>query len=229
MTPDDVIPLRMATYMNTPPHPLAGRPGLVNGYVVRHARGAFLFDTGMGDAPIPIPGFAPSRRDLRDALEEVGVEPARVVAIANSHLHFDHCGGNRLFPGVPIYAQRRERENADLPHYTLPEYVAFPGARYVLVEEDAEPLEGIRIIATPGHTVGHQSVAVETSAGVVVLAGHAIYSREEWLGAPAMERSEEARRSADRLRGLGPRRVHFGHDDGVWERGAEVTNHSTNV
>ena len=43
---------------------------------------------------------------------------------------------------------------------------------------------GIRIVATPGHTPGHQSLAVETDRGLVVLAGQAVYTVDEWVGTP---------------------------------------------
>src|SRR5205085_97962 len=53
-----------------------------------------------------------------------------VRAIVNTHLHFDHCGGNRRFAGTPTYVQRRELEAAVAPDY-VEEWVRFPGASYV--------------------------------------------------------------------------------------------------
>jgi N-acyl homoserine lactone hydrolase len=60
------------------------------------------------------------------------------VLVINTHLHFDHCGGNRLFPGVPIYVQRSEREAARRPDYTIPEWVEFEGATYEELDGPAE-------------------------------------------------------------------------------------------
>ncbi len=217
VTLDDSIIIQLADYVYPPGHRLAGQRGLVNGFVVRHPGGVLLSDTGMGTASIPIPGFAPTRRDLVQALASLGIGLGEVRMIANSHLHFDHCGGNRLFPGVPIYVQRRERENGQRPGYTLDDYVSFDRANYMLLDNDANPLEGVRILATPGHTSGHQSIAIEAGEGTVVLAGHAVYSREEWIGASPEETSETARRSAARLHALRPRRVLFGHDDAIWD------------
>ena len=42
--------------------------------------------------------------------------------VINTHLDFDHCGGNRLFPGVPIHVQARELADArSLDDYTIRE------------------------------------------------------------------------------------------------------------
>jgi len=38
--------------------------------------------------------------------------PRDVACVINTHLHYDHCGGNRLFPGVPIHVQARELADA---------------------------------------------------------------------------------------------------------------------
>jgi glyoxylase-like metal-dependent hydrolase (beta-lactamase superfamily II) len=59
-------------------------------------------------------------RDVREALQDAGLDPAAVRLIVNCHLHFDHCGQNRSFPCVPIVVQRREREAARTPGYTVP-------------------------------------------------------------------------------------------------------------
>jgi N-acyl homoserine lactone hydrolase len=100
-----------------------------------------------------------------------------VAIVVNTHLHFDHCGGNRLFPAVPIHVQRREladaRTQAD---YTIREWVDFPGATYVEHDGEAEILPGVRLVPAPGHTEGHQIVVVETDEGPVVLGGDVGYS-----------------------------------------------------
>ncbi len=146
-----------------------------------------------------------------------GSRPASVGWIVSSHLHFDHYGQNRSFPGVPIVAQRAEREAARASGYTILEWVDFPGAAYELIEGDAELAPGIRIIATPGHTAGHQSMSIETAEGIAVLAGQAVFSAAEWRGtAPPAESSPEARDSVERLRALRPARVLFSHDDEAW-------------
>jgi N-acyl homoserine lactone hydrolase len=100
--------------------------------------------------------------------------------VVNTHLHFDHCGGNRLFPGVPIHVQRRELADArELYDYTVREWVDFDGATYVEHDGEVEILSGVRLLPAPGHTEGHQIVVVETDEGPVVLGGDVGYSFEE--------------------------------------------------
>src|SRR5919198_447405 len=94
------------------------------------------------------------------------------LVLVNTHLHFDHCGGNRLFPGIPIHVQRRELADARTKDdYTVRDWVDFPGATYVEHDGEAEILPGVRLLPAPGHTVGHQIVVVETEEGPVVLGG----------------------------------------------------------
>ena len=57
---------------------------------------------------------------------------AGIDIVVNTHLHFDHCGGNHLFAGRPIYVQRRELDDArSEDDYTIREWVEAPGVRYV--------------------------------------------------------------------------------------------------
>ena len=106
--------------------------------------------------------------------------PRDVVCVINTHLHFDHCGGNRLFPGVPIHVQARELADARAEgEYTVLEWVDAPGVTYVEHDGEAEVLPGVRLIPTPGHTAGHQSVLVD---GAELVGGDVAYSFRE-LGA----------------------------------------------
>ena len=144
-------------------------PGLV--HTIEHPEGLVLVDTGMIDSTPEIEDMQPTPHPLPDELV------SRVAIVINTHLHFDHCGGNRLFPGVPIHVQRREladaRTQAD---YTIREWVDFPGATYVEHDGEAEILPGVRLVPAPGHTEGHQIVVVETDEGPVVLGGDVGYS-----------------------------------------------------
>jgi glyoxylase-like metal-dependent hydrolase (beta-lactamase superfamily II) len=143
----------------------------------------------------------------------------------NSHLHFDHCGNNPLFPGVPIYTQAIELAAAREPWYTVPDWIDFAGAEYRTSDGEAKVADGIRIVATPGHTTGHQSLVLDGATGTVVLAGQAIYSRAEYetivrTGAPPDDDPPPDPApylaSAMSLIELRPRRVHFSHDREVW-------------
>src|SRR5919197_6565968 len=129
------------------------------------------------------------RRRGRPGRPHAGCLPWRGVRragdVINTHLHFDHCGGNRLFAGVPIYVQRAEREAAREPDYTIPEWAEFEGATYEEVDGEAEILPGIRVVPTPGHTPGHQSVLVDTEDGLVVVAGDVGYTWKQFDESPA--------------------------------------------
>ena len=133
-------------------------------WTIDHAAGLVLVDTGMIDS-------RPEVEDLGPTPHPENI-PRDVACVINTHLHFDHCGGNRLFPGVPIHVQARELADArSLDDYTIREWVDFDGATYVEHEGEVELLPGIRLLPAPGHTDGHQVVVVETDAGTNVLGG----------------------------------------------------------
>jgi N-acyl homoserine lactone hydrolase len=143
---------------------------------IEHPDGLLLVDTGLIDTTPEIQEEGEEWRPhpLPDELVR------RVAVVVNTHLHFDHCGGNRLFPGLPIHVQRRELEDArTAENYTVREWVDFPGATYVEHDGEAEILPGVRLLPAPGHTAGHQIVVVETDEGPVVLGGDVGHSFED--------------------------------------------------
>jgi len=140
-------------------------------WTIDHPAGLVLVDTGMIDS-------RPEFDDMSPAPHPENI-PRDVACVINTHLHFDHCGGNRLFPGVPIHVQARELADAHtLDDYTIREWVDFDGATYVEHEGEVEVLPGIRLLPAPGYTHGHQVVVVETGAGTNVLGGDV----GVWLG-----------------------------------------------
>jgi N-acyl homoserine lactone hydrolase len=178
-----------------------GASGPMHAYALSHPDGLVLVDTGMIDRHPEIDEYY--RPTLRP-LTEHDLPLDEVVAVINTHLHFDHCGGNRLFPGVPIYVQRAELEAARGPDYTIPEWVDFEGATYVELEGEAEIAPGIRVLPTPGHTPGHQSVLVDTDEGLVVVAGDVAHTLEDLEG-------------ESRLLELEPVRIWITHSAEPWE------------
>ena len=130
-----------------------GRMFPVYVFTIEHPDGLVLVDTGMIDSrPDLDETFAPVPHLLPDELV------ARVAVVINTHLHFDHCGGNRLFAGTPIHVQARELADGKSSDTYVNEWVDFAGATYVEHDGEAEVLPGIRLLPTPGHTAGHQSV-----------------------------------------------------------------------
>ena len=203
-------------------HPRAGAVCAVFGFVIHHTTGPVLFDTGVGVGHKELDAlFAPVNHPIEDALAEVGVALSDVRMVINSHLHFDHCGNNRLFPGIPLVVQESEYRAARQPGYTIPEWIDFPGAEWRPIDGEVSLLPGIRVLPTPGHTAGHQSLLVTRAEGIDVIAGQAVYDSDE-LDAEASiepldeEESEQTSMSARRIKAADPDRVFFSHDDRVW-------------
>ncbi|HEY8454863.1 MAG TPA: N-acyl homoserine lactonase family protein [Actinopolymorphaceae bacterium] len=196
-------------------------------YLVVRDDGVILFDTGCGDAgPEAEAHYRPRRRSLPDALAACGLTPRDVSLIVNCHLHFDHSGGNPLFPRIPIVVQKTELELARSAGYTVPELVDFPGVTYRELVGEAEVWPGVWIVPTPGHTDGHQSLVVRQSDGTVILAGQAhdfasTFGSEQLAHRASEEQVEPPLPSyrpwMKRLLEFDPRRVLFAHDNSVWE------------
>jgi glyoxylase-like metal-dependent hydrolase (beta-lactamase superfamily II) len=196
-------------------------------HAVVHRDGVFLFDNGAGFGNEEVDRvFSPKVTAIEDALAQQGIAMADVTGAANCHLHFDHSGQNvRIPPGVPIFVQRAEWEKVHEPDYTVPEWIDVPGLTYEVLDGEIEVAPGLRLIPTPGHTAGHQSLVLDADGGTVVLAGQAVQSRAEWEGAtqPSASGARAAPDprypgSVERLRALDPVRVHFAHDAAIWER-----------
>ncbi|MEV5971170.1 N-acyl homoserine lactonase family protein [Streptomyces sp. NPDC051921] len=140
-------------------------------YLVRYEGGSLLFDTGMGTgSPETDAHYRPVRRPL-------GVERGDVDLVVNSHLHFDHIGGNQRFPDTPVIVQRTELATARAGGHTIDSLL--PGVRYQEIDGEHEIAEGVLVLPTPGHTDGHQSVVLDEGERVTVLAGQAYdFARE---------------------------------------------------
>lgn len=164
--------------------------------LVEHDAGLVLIDTGLGnkeDAKFKdIYGVANAgaegRTQLEDALAELGHAPEDVRWVINTHLHFDHAGGNTFreivddgggsggaggnggavrisFTRATYLVQKGELEFArHTNERTAASYLApnFEPVPFTLLDGPAEPLPGIRCVPTPGHVPYHQSVLVES-------------------------------------------------------------------
>ena len=197
----------------------------VHGFVIKHPRaGAILVDTGVGWPTELLKEWKVVNRHVADALAEHDLSPADVRIVINTHLHFDHCGQNAVFKHAPFYVQRSELERARLVKAITSEWFDFAGARFELLDGDAEVADGVRVLATPGHTVGHQSVLVDTPAGGAVMIGDAAYTAEifhdrdhadltRWRG--QYDDRDAWSESLGRLYDVHAHTVHFCHDTKV--------------
>jgi N-acyl homoserine lactone hydrolase len=196
-------------------------------YAVVHRDGVFLFDNGAGFGNADVDSqFSPRARPIEDILAEHQISLAEVAGAANCHLHFDHSGQNVRLKGIPIFVQRREWAMVHEPDYTVVEWVDAPHLIYEVLEGESQVAPGLRLIPTPGHSPGHQSLVIDAPEGTIVLAGQAVQSNAEWEGATDAAVSGAAtaplpadyRASVELLRSLDPTNVYFAHDARVWQR-----------
>src|SRR2546425_3169644 len=131
VTPNEVIPLHLADVNYPASHPLAGTDGPVLAFAIRHEDGIVLVDTGIGEGNAWIDeNYRPRRREVREALAAAGLDAGAGRLIVNTHLHFDHCGQNRAFAGVPIVVPRAQLEARREEGQPIREGGVFPRARY---------------------------------------------------------------------------------------------------
>ena len=202
----------------------------VYGFLILSGEDVILVDTGVGEGNNFIDGrFEPERRDLTEVLARFGVAPDDVTMLINSHLHFDHCGNNRLFPDVPVHVQAEELKAAEQPYYTIREWYDHDRADFRPVSGDHKLSAVIRLISTPGHTPGHQSVLVEASDGTQLVAAQAAFTLREFEagGDPELQAHEGFARayvnSLTKLKRLNVERVFFSHELAT----ARVTNNGS--
>lgn len=148
-------------------------------------------------------------RSIGDALREVGVDPASIDTVVMSHLHFDHCGGTTrrdargaleaVFPRARHVIQRREWQDATSAHernrasYLGDNFLPLEAAGLLqLCDGETELAPGVRVVPTPGHTPGHQSVLLGAPDGPKALflgdvVPTAVHTRLPWVMAYDLE------------------------------------------
>jgi glyoxylase-like metal-dependent hydrolase (beta-lactamase superfamily II) len=155
--------------------------------LVEHDDGLVLVDTGLGDKDDAkfrdIYGAdnvgTRGRTWLEDGLAGIGYGADDIRWVINTHLHFDHAGGDtyrtpagELLPSFPRARYVVQRGELDFARHTnertAGSYVAanFSGIDFLLLEGESTPLPGIRCLPTPGHVPYHQSILVESGGEV---------------------------------------------------------------
>ena len=177
-----------------------GQPGAfsANCYLIRHAKGLMLWDSGINDNVATMSnGFQRSKvsphyilkEPLRYQLQRLGVAPKEVTHVAFSHTHGDHVGNANLFAAGTLYIQQAEYDVAFGPdaatkwNFEVTSYDKLRSSRTVKLDGDHDVFGdgSVVIIATPGHTPGHQSLLVRLPRrGPVILSGDMVHLRENW-------------------------------------------------
>lgn len=198
-----------------------GQPGDFsnNCYLIQHAQGLMLWDTGFADAVAAMPdglviggGMLHARmpKSLAAQLAEVGVKPADIKLIAFSHFHPDHAGNANLFPSAVVYVQETEYDALFGP---APQKLGFQQATAATLRASTTvKLKGDRdvfgdgsvmLLSTPGHTPGHQSLLVRLpKTGAVILSGDLVHFESNWTNrrVPGLNfNSAESLKSMDRV------------------------------
>jgi len=214
-------------------------------FLIAHPRGHVVVDTGVHRGALTDPvGRMGERRaslfrlrsaptdEVMSQLALLGIAPDDVRYVVNSHLHFDHCGGNEFFPHSTFLVQRAEMEAAravlagTAMRYN-PSAIDFDHPLdYQMVDGEHDLFGDGQVVLLPtyGHTPGHQSVRVRSGkVADFVLTADACYTRENMdrhvlpnvLWDPA-----EMSRSLEVLRQLRDRQgatVIYGHDTAQWD------------
>lgn len=205
-------------------------PFPVNGFVIHHPDGPIVFDTGIGHGNTDIDSmYGHESRDLITELHQHRIDERDVVLLANSHLHFDHCGQNARLR-APIVVQREELRLSQEPGYTIAEWAAIAPEQARVVNGDVEVAPGVRVLHTPGHTPGHQSLVIDAADGCIVIAAQCIFRASGWTGDVENKNLHDdtwrqtAEDSIKRLRSLHPTRVLLSHDDLAIEPSSETSS-----
>jgi glyoxylase-like metal-dependent hydrolase (beta-lactamase superfamily II) len=160
-----------------------------NCYLIKHAQGWFLWDTGVPDAVAAMPdGMPPSNpratawhraKTLAAQVDALGVKPADIKYMAVSHTHGDHSGNVELYPHVMLLVQKAEY---DWPGpNNSPRFKSEHPVTKLQGDHDVFGDGSVTLISTPGHTPGHQSLLVRLpQTGPVVLSGDAAHFKDNW-------------------------------------------------
>ena len=158
-------------------------------YLVEGGGKLLLVDTGMAyteraDKYHHHGSHQPEGMSIVEQLAALGYKPEEIDIVVFTHLHWDHCFYMEKFTNAEFYVNKKEYEFAMNPiplyfkSYEAPELGItrpFEGIAMNLVEGDTEIMPGVRVFETPGRSVGHQSVEIDTAAGRYICCGDSIF------------------------------------------------------
>ncbi|MBA7527495.1 putative quorum-quenching lactonase YtnP [subsurface metagenome] len=165
----------------------------LNCLLIETPEGNVLIDTGINDKlKDRFKEIYKMDRDITfvESLNRMGFKPENIDFVINTHLHFDHCGGNTIkkdgkliptFPNAKYIVQKQEWSDAtDSNERTKASYLeenfmpVKESGQLMLVDGNYEVLPGIKVIMTNGHTKGHQSVLIESEGEKAIYFGDLI-------------------------------------------------------
>ncbi len=146
-------------------------------WYIRTADTELLVDTGMSGQDIKRYLFGQlyeNYQSVEEALEKRGSNPSRIKIIIQTHLHYDHCGNNKLFPNARVIIQEKEMAFARNPHPVFRgsyNPLFFESSDFEVIEGEKEIVTGINVVPVPGHTPGSQAVLVDLENKKAALTG----------------------------------------------------------
>jgi len=181
--------------MDRPPHEVKD---VTYSYYIKGSNTPIIVDTGLPKgifAELGWKEYPKPEWDLVRHLNRFNLKPSDVGYLIHTHLHFDHCGLDDLFPNAKIVLQRKELEAAAVPR--VPKGMAEKGSswhmlaysdrktisklvgefwnRVVLLDGEEEIVPGVKCVWVGGHTPGSQAVYVETEKGTAIITGDVCY------------------------------------------------------
>jgi glyoxylase-like metal-dependent hydrolase (beta-lactamase superfamily II) len=212
----------------------------VPAYLIVHPQGKVLFDTGLNIAvrqekerllgplaesqEIDFPAGA----DIVSHLSRLGVAPGEIRFVVNSHLHYDHCGGNAFFPNATMVIHAKEwrashmKVMQDAGVYNPVDFEHMASVMHLTCEQDLFGDGTAVVFPTPGHTPGHQSMRVKLASADIVLAADCCYLKQtlDAMHLPKFSynvaQMKESLSLLRRLQADGAR-IFFGHDPEFWK------------
>ena len=205
-------------------------------YLIEHPKGTVLFDSGMHPDCQRDPTARAGARigawfkfdyrpgdEVSARLQAIGRDPAEIDILINSHLHFDHVGGNALIPNATVVIQKPEWEAgmdpdiAALRGFNRADFDLGHKIKMIEGEHDLFGDGSVVLLPTYGHTTGHQSLRVRIDSGEYVMTADSCYMRkvlDEMVLPPFAFSYGAMRQVIERYRKmeLAGARLIFGHD-----------------
>jgi N-acyl homoserine lactone hydrolase len=157
-------------------------------YLIKHAKGWMMWETGVPERVAEMPeGLSAAGgtliwkrpKTIAAQLSEIGIAARDMAFVGVSHTHPDHVGNVDMFSAATLLIQKAEHDWAfGLP---TPPFSAERTTRTIVGDHDVFGDGAVRILSTPGHTPGHQTLLVRLAkAGAILISGDAVHFKDNW-------------------------------------------------